>query len=98
VAGDSLALGQDRDRGVVAVEPLGGEDMCLDEGVQRRKRRRAGSHLVRQRRDAEVNALAGEALALPVERLMLAEFVEQDHRQQAWPSKAARRDMEPAAG
>ena len=94
MAGDGFALGQDRDRGVVAVQALGGEHMRLDEGMQRRKRARAGADLVRQRRDAEVDALAGEAPALPVERLMLREFVEQDHGQQAWPGKAARRHME----
>ena len=52
---------------------LGGEDMGFDEGMQRRAR--AGGDLVRQRRDAEVDALAGEAVALPIERLVLAEFV-----------------------
>ncbi len=34
------------------------------------------------------------ALALPVERLVLAELLEQDHGQQVRPGKAARRDME----
>lgn len=48
----------DHDRGVVAMQPLGGERIRLDEGVQRRKRAGAaayprfspGQALVRQRR------------------------------------------------
>jgi stage V sporulation protein SpoVS len=54
--------------------------MRLDERVQRRERAGAGADLIRQRRDAEVDAFAGEAVALPVQRLMLAELVEQDLR------------------
>ena len=65
VAGDGLALGQDRDRGVVAertfivrdkrslMQALGRQDMRFDEGVQRRKRTRAGADLIRQCRDAQ---------------------------------------------
>ena len=43
---------------------------------------------------AQVDAFARVALALPVQRLMLAELLEQDHRQKARSGKAARRDME----
>jgi len=43
VAGDRLALGQDRHSGVVAVQPFAGQNMGLDEGVERGKRRRAGA-------------------------------------------------------
>jgi len=50
---DGLALGQDRHRGVVAKEPLGGQHMRLDEGMQRGKRRRAGADLISQRGDAQ---------------------------------------------
>ena len=90
-AGDGLALGQHRHRRVVAVQPLGGEHMRLDQLVQRRQRGGAGADLIGQRREAELDALAGVALALPVERLVLAELLEQDHRQQARrrPSRAA---------
>ena len=42
----------------------------------------------------EIDAFAGIALALPVQRLMLAELLEQDHRQQVRAGKAARRHME----
>ena len=62
MAGDSLALGQDRHRGVVAEEPLAGQDMRFDERMQRGKRRRASAHLIRQRRHAQIDALAGKSL------------------------------------
>ena len=91
---DRLALGQDRHRGVVAMQPLGGQNMGLDQRMQRLQRRRAGADLVGQRREAEIDAFAPIALALPVQRLMLAELLEQDHRQQVRPGEAARRHME----
>ena len=54
----------------------------LDQRMQRLQRRRAGTHLVGQRRYAEVNAFAAVSLALPVQRLVLAELLKQDHGQQ----------------
>ncbi len=92
--GHRLALGEDGNRRVVAMQPLGGQDMALNQRVQRAQRRGAGADLIGERRQAEVDALAGIALALPVERLMLSELLEQDHRQQARTGKATRRDME----
>ena len=68
--------------------------MGFDQCVQRTQRRGAGAHLVGQRRQAQRDALARVALALSVQRLMLAELLEQDHRQKARSGKAARRDME----
>ena len=62
--------------------------MRLSSGVQHRA---AGADLVGQRRQAERHAFPGVALGLAVERLMLAELLEQDHRQQARPGPAARR-------
>ena len=62
--------------------------------MKRLQRRRAGADLVGQRRDAELDAFAPIALALPVQRLVLAELLEQDHGQQVRPGKAARRRME----
>lgn len=50
---------------------------------QRHQRRGAGADLVGERRQAERHAFAGIAFSLAVERLMLAELLEQDHRQQA---------------
>ena len=68
--------------------------MRLDQRVKRLQRRRTGADLVGQRRDGEFDAFAGIALALPVERLMLAELLEQDHGQKVGPGKTARRRME----
>jgi hypothetical protein len=62
--------------------------------VQGLERRDAGPDLVGQRRQAQVNPFARIAFALPVQRLMLAEFLKQDHRQEARAGEAARRDME----
>ena len=62
--------------------------------MQRPQRRGAGAHLVGERRQAQVDPFAGVALALPVQRLMLAELLEQDHRKKARAGEAARRDME----
>ena len=66
----------------------------LDQRMKRLQGRRAGADLVGQRRQAQIDALAPIALALPVQRLMLAELLEQDHGQQVRAGKAARRHME----
>src|SRR5690606_31430755 len=50
--------------------------------------------LIGKRRQAEVDALAGIAFALAIERLMLGELLEQDHRQKVRPGKAAGCHME----
>src|SRR5580692_2219617 len=63
-----------------------------DHGVIERRPR--GADMIRHRRDRELNALACKLLALPVERLMIGIFVDQDHRQQAWPGEAACDRME----
>ena len=89
-----LATRQERHGGVVAVQPLGGHDMSSDQRMQRRQRRGGGADLVGERREAELDALAGVALGLAVQRLVLAELLEQDHRQQARAGPAARRRVE----
>ena len=68
------------------MQPLGGHDVGLQAVKQRHQHGRAGADLVGQRGQAEQHALAGIALGLAVERLMLAELLEQDHRQQAGAS------------
>ena len=65
------------------------EIIDAEAGEQRRQRRRAAADLVGQGRQTDRHALLGIALRLPVERLMLAKFLEQHHRQQAWPRPAA---------
>ena len=82
------------------MQPLGRQDMGPDQGMERRQRRRAGADLVGQGGEAELDALAGVALGLPVQRLVLAELLEQHHREQVRPGPAPRASggRAPAAG
>ena len=73
---------------------LAREHVGADQIVERPQQHGAAADLVGERRQAQVDALARIALGLPVERLMLAVLLEQDHRQQARPGKAARQDVE----
>ena len=93
-AGAGAALGQDRHGGVVAVQPLGRQDMRPDQRMERRQGRRAGADLVGQGGEAQVDALPGVALGLPVQRLVLPELLEQDHGQEVRPRPAPGRGME----
>ena len=54
----------------------------------------AGADPVGQGRDVEIDALAGEALALPVQRQVIAELAVEDHRQQPGAGPAAGDRME----
>ncbi len=56
------------------------------------------AYLVGQGRQAELHALAAIALALPVQRLMLAILLEQDHGQQARTRPTPRGHMERCGG
>jgi len=94
VASHRLAFGQDRHRRVVAMQTLGCQNMRLDQAIQRHGGEHPGPDLVGQRRDTQLNALAPEALALPIQGQMLAELVEQDRRQKRRPDEAAWRGME----
>ena len=76
------------------MQPLGGHDMGLQAVEQRHQHGRTGTDLVGQRGQAERHALAGIALGLSIERLMLAELLEQDHRQQVRSAPTSRRHME----
>jgi hypothetical protein len=93
-AGDGAALGQHRHRGVVAVQPRGGEHMGVDQCHQRRQAGGAGADPVGDGRDAELDALAGVGLAQPVQRQVLAELGLQDHRQELRAGAAAGDRME----
>jgi hypothetical protein len=68
--------------------------MRLDQPVQRLQRGRTGADLVGKCGDAELNAFAAVALALPVQRLVLPELLEQDYGQQIGTGKAPGRHME----
>src|SRR3546814_8017780 len=56
-AGVGLAPGKHRHRGVVAMQPRGGQHMCLEAAEQRHQRRGGGTHLVGQSGEAERHAL-----------------------------------------
>ena len=84
-----LALGQHRYRRVVTVQAFGRQHMGLDQPVQRCEHDGTRANLVGQRRQAELDALTGVALGLAVERLMLGELLEQNHRQQVRARPAA---------
>ena len=56
------------------MQPGRGEDMRLDQGVQRFQQFGHRADLVGERRDAEIHAFTGVALGLTVEGLMLAVF------------------------
>lgn len=73
--------------------PIGGEHKRLDQRMQWLQRCSTRANLVGERREAEVDAVTGIALALPVQRLMLGELLEQDYGQQVRPGKAARRHL-----
>src|SRR5262249_11654664 len=74
VAGYGFPLGQDGHRRFIAVHRLGSQDMALDQRRRRLQARGAGATLVGQRRPAKIDAFPPVSLALPVQRLMLAEL------------------------
>jgi hypothetical protein len=69
------------------VYAIGGKHMRFDQTVQGLQNRGASTDLIGKRRQAEVDTFTG--VTLPVQRLMLAELLEQDHGQQVWPCNAA---------
>src|ERR1700720_1511588 len=92
--GVRLTLGQDRYGGVITVQSVGGKDMRFKTPENRFQHRAAGPHLIGQGRQAERHAFLGVAFGLAVERLMLPELLEQDHRQKTWTGPASGDHME----
>src|SRR3546814_13271035 len=76
------------------MQSLGRQHMGLETPIERHERGAGGADLIGERRKAERHAFAGVALGLAVQRLMLAELLEQQHGEEAWASTAARHDME----
>jgi hypothetical protein len=74
-----LALGQDRNGRIVAMQPLGCKNVCFDTLEKRLERRAARSDLVSQGGQAQRHTFSGVTFGLAVERLMLSELLEQDH-------------------
>ena len=75
------------------MQPGRAQHMAPDQLDQRSQRRRARADPVGHGRDVEIDALAGKAFALAVERLMMAVLGIEDHRQQAGPGPPARYGM-----
>ena len=92
--GVGFALGQHRHGRVVPMQALGRHDMGFDKAPERIERRADRPHRVGHGRQRDRHAFQGVALGLTVQRLMLAELLEHDHRQQARPRPAPGDDME----
>jgi|GEM_PF-1374981 len=94
LGGDRLAFGQQRHRRVVAVKPFASEHMSSDPFCQWRQKGRGTADMIGQRRQGQVDAFAGKALALAVQRLMQGELVVQHHGQKVRADMAAGNHME----
>lgn len=68
--------------------------MRLDQQVKRSDCGRAISDLVGERRQADLYAFAGVALALAIKRLVRPELLEHDHGEQARPEQPAQGGVE----
>ena len=76
------------------MNPLGGEDMRLDQLIKRLERRCTGTDMIGHGRYRKLDPLARILLALPVERLVVGILLHQHHRQQARAGKPARHRVE----
>ena len=93
-SGVGLAFRQHRHGRVVAVQALARRDMGLDEALEGIERHADGAYGVGHGGQRDRRALERIALGLPVQRLVLAELLEHDHRQQAWSRPSPRYHME----
>jgi hypothetical protein len=91
-AGVGLALGQNRHRRVIAVQTLARHDMGFHQRQQGLQHGGAGAG---QGGQADLDALTGEALALPVERLVLSRTAPSPA---GWPRRAEQYGTERAVG
>ena len=89
-----LSLGQDRHGRIIGMKALGRHDMGFDQAQQGIKRRADRSHRIGHGRQRDRHAFESVALGLTVQRLMLAELLEHDHRQQARAGPSPRDGME----
>ncbi len=80
-----LARGQNRHGRVIAMEPLGRHHVGLHQPQDRRERRADRSHGVGHGRQRDWHTFQGVTLRLTVQRLVLTELLEHDHRQKARP-------------
>ncbi len=76
------------------MQPIGRQNMGFEQSVERLQHADRRADHIGGRRQADLDTLTGEALALPVQRLVLAELLKEDHRQQTRAEQAARDDVE----
>ena len=96
----SCAFAQHRNGRVVAMQALGRHDMGLDHAPKRIERHSDGAHGVDHGGERDRRSLERIAVGLPVQRLMLAELLEHDHRRAGSgpPSPAGPHGTAPAPG
>ena len=85
-----LSLGKYPNGGVIGVDALRCKHMRPDQKDKRHQRRGRRADPVGQRRDIEIDALAGIGSALAIERKVKTVFGEQDVCEQARPSASSR--------
>ena len=85
---------QKRHRGVIGVKAFGAEHMGLEQAVQWPHSGCDPADLIGERREAEGNTLAFEAVALAVERLVQPELVEREAGEEVRAEHGTRRDVE----
>ena len=76
------------------MEAFGCHDMSFDKTKERIERRADRPHGVGHGRQRDRHAFQRIAFSLAVQRLMLTELLEHDHRQQAWASPTSCNGME----
>ena len=80
------------------MQSLGRHDMGLHQPQERIKHRADRAHGVGHGRQRDRHAFQGVAFGLAVQGLVLAELLEQDHRQQAGARPSSRDDVERRGG
>lgn len=73
-----LVFGKEGNRGVVGVEPLGGQHMGIVQQGDRPERGADGTDLIGERREAQGDPFRLQSVALAIERLMQSVFLEDE--------------------
>ena len=89
-----MAFGQNLDRGVVAVEPLSGQDVGFETLEHRLHHGAHRTELIGQGGEAERHAFGGKLLGQAVQGLVLNELLIGDQGQEAGAGPAARDNVE----
>jgi hypothetical protein len=89
-----LVSGQQRQSGVIGMEPITAKNMGFKEKEQGPCHDTDGTDLVRQCRETDRNAFGFKPVALRIERLVQTIFLEGEVGEKVRPEHAARRHME----